>query len=86
MESTDPLEISKNYAHNAKYFQELLEASRSHIRPEYAAKFEAIIIACKTAADAYATLATNATVTARLHANNSAMDVVRARTAFASVI
>ena len=86
MESTDPLEISKNYAKNACYFTELLEASRAHIRPEYAAKFEAIILACEWAAHAYGVVATAPTPSARLDATNAAMDVVRARAAFAAVI
>jgi len=86
MESNDPLEISKNYAHNATYFKELLEASRDHIRPEYVAKFEAIILACERAAHAYGAVATAPTPSAQLDANNAAMDVVRARAAFAAVV
>jgi hypothetical protein len=86
MESNDPLKISKHYADNAMYFKDLLEASRSHIRPEYATKFEAIILACERAAHAYGAVATAPTPSAWLHANNAATDVVRARAAFAAVI
>jgi hypothetical protein len=82
-------EQSKTYAENAEYFKQLLEASRDHIRSAYAAKFEAIIIASLAAAEAYAKLA-NASpseeTAARLIANQCAMDVEKAKKAFAKVV
>ena len=83
------LKQSKTYSENAEYFKELLEASRDHIRPAYAAKFEAIIIASLAAAEAYAKLAKASPeeeAIARLAANQCAMEVEKAKAAFAEVV
>lgn len=83
-------EQSKTYAENADYFKELLEASRDHIRPAYAAKFEAIVMASLAAAEAYAKLAkassSSEEATARFAANQCAMEVEKAKAAFAEVV
>jgi hypothetical protein len=82
-------EQSKTYAENADYFKQLLDASRDHIRPAYAAKFEAIVTASLAAAEAYAKLAKaslSEEATARLAANQCAMEVEKAKAAFAEVL
>jgi hypothetical protein len=64
--------------------------SRDHIRPAYAAKFEAIVTASLAAAEAYAKLAkassSSEEATARLAANQCAMEVEKAKAAFAEVV
>ena len=83
------LKQSKQYAENAEYFKELLAASQDKIRPAYAAKFEAIARASMAAAEAYAKLAKaspSEEATARLVANQCAMEVEKAKAAFAEVL
>jgi hypothetical protein len=83
------LKQSKQYAENADYFKELLESSRDKIRPAYAAKFEAIAIASLAAAEAYAKLAKaspSEETAARFVANQCAMEVEKAKAAFAEVV
>jgi hypothetical protein len=81
--------VLQAYIQNAEYFKELLAASRDHIRPAYAAKFEAIITASLAAAEAYAKLAkasASEEAVAQFVANQCAMDVEKAKAAFAEVV
>jgi hypothetical protein len=83
------LNQSKQHAEDADYFKKLLEASRDHIWPVYAIKFEAIIIASLAAAEAYAKLAkasASEEVAARFAANQCAMEVEKAKAAFAEIV
>lgn len=83
------LKQSKQHADDAEYFKELLEASRDHIRPANAAKFEAIVIASLAAAEAYAKLAkasASEEAVAQFMANQCAMEVEKAKAAFAEVV
>jgi len=83
------LNQSKQHAEDATYFKQLLEASRDHIRPAYAAKFEAIGTASLAAAEAYAKLAkasASEEAAARLTANQCALEVEKAKAAFAEVV
>jgi arginine/lysine/ornithine decarboxylase len=84
----DPIELSKKYADDADYFSNLLVASYLHIKPIHATKFEAIILACKNTSIAYAALAAATTESAiqlaRSDVNKYAMEIDKARAAFAS--
>jgi hypothetical protein len=80
----DPIELSKKYADDANYFSNLLLASHLHIRAEHAAKLEAIILANKKTAAAYAVLATAPSESARQAVNHWVLEIDRARAAFAN--
>lgn len=80
----DPVELSKKYADDADYFSNLLLASHLHIRAEHAAKFEAIILATKKTAAAYALLVTAPSESARQTVNQCALEVTHAQAAFAA--
>ena len=69
--------------------KELLEVSRDKIRPAYAAKFEAIIIASLAAAEAYAKLAkvsASEESAAQFVAHQCSLEVEKAKAAFAEVV
>lgn len=83
------LNQSKQHAEDATYFKQLLEVSRDRIKPVNAAKFEAIIIASLAAAEAYAKLAkasASEEAAARFIANQCAMEVEKAKAAFAEIV
>ena len=83
------LKQSKQHADDADYFKRLLEASRDRIKPANAAKFEAIITASLVAAEAYTKLAKaslSEEAAARFMAHQCAMEVEKAKAAFAEIV